>query len=87
MIVSTEIEFGVKYRDGVTGYEGTAEAVTEFHYGCLRIQLERADKDGKPETEWFDEQRLVKVDTNMRAGSHSGAGGPRDHEPQRSDHG
>lgn len=49
---------GKKFRDPITSFEGTAIARCEYLSGCFHLELERADKDGKPESYWFDEQRL-----------------------------
>ena len=72
-----EIELGKKYRDTITGYEGIAVARTEWLNGCIRWQLERADKDGVPETHAFDEQQLVSAQTGAPARATKKPGGPR----------
>jgi hypothetical protein len=53
---------GKMFRDPITGYEGTATQRVEYLSGCFHIALERGDKDGKPQTEYFDEQRLVALE-------------------------
>lgn len=65
------IVLGEQVTDSITGVTGTAVARYEFLYGCVRIAVERLDKDGKPEEIVFDEQRLT---TKPSATS----GGPRD---------
>ena len=85
------IVLGQKYRDSITGAEGTATSRTEFLYGCVRVCLERVDKDGKIQTEYFDEQRLLTIDTGASAGfkgapvaSPATSGGPGEAPPARS---
>lgn len=57
---------GAKYRDRITGYEGTAVARTEYLSKCVHVELERGlaepGKEGTPEGFWFDEERLERVD-------------------------
>lgn len=72
------VTLGEKYRDSITGFEGVAVARYTYLNGCVRIDLERADKDGKPESWIFDEQRLVAVTTGWRVRSTARVGGPRD---------
>lgn len=59
----TMIELGKKYRDTVTGFEGTCTATGQFLHGIDRAGLEAGlDKDGKPqELRWFDAPRLEAV--------------------------
>jgi hypothetical protein len=78
-----EIQLGQVYRDSITGFQGTATAVTIYLYGCRRVALERGDKDGKSETEYVDEQRLVHVESEMAVASPATAGGPHDAPPAR----
>lgn len=53
---------GKKFRDPITDYEGTAIARIEYLSGCFHLELQRAGKEGKPESEWFDEERVVPVE-------------------------
>ncbi len=60
------IEFGKKYRDTVTGFEGVATSKQTHQFGCPQVYLESAAmKDGKPVGCWFDEPRLVLVDDSQ----------------------
>ena len=63
-IINTEVAYGQKYKDKVSGFIGTAVAVTKWEHGCVRIGLQPAvDKDGKiDDPTWFDEKNLGKVD-------------------------
>lgn len=58
----TTCTLGQKYRDTITGYEGTATARTEYLGNSPSVRLERADETGKPEEEWFTESRLGEVE-------------------------
>ena len=59
----TMVKLGRKYRDTISGFEGTAVAITEWLYGCRRVGLAPHElKDGQLiENQWFDEQQLVEV--------------------------
>lgn len=52
------VELGKKYRDSLTGHEGTATSRTEYLHGCVRVCLESGGDSG-PAEHWFDEQRLT----------------------------
>lgn len=81
--IDTAIQLGEKYRDPVTGFEGTATGLHLYQYGCLRVSLEGQDKDGAPAEYAFDEQRLVEVRTDRQVQSSATAGGPRRTPPRR----
>ena len=66
------IKLGKNYRDELTGFEGRAVCRSEWENGCIRVTLERGDKDNKVEAEGFDEQRLVPPEKVKAT-----AGGPR----------
>lgn len=55
MIEKTRL--GERYRDGISGYEGTATARAEYLHGCPQVKLETVI-DGKPDHAWIDEPRL-----------------------------
>lgn len=55
MIEKTRL--GERYRDGISGYEGTATARMECLHGVAQVKLETG-VDGKPDHAWFDEARL-----------------------------
>lgn len=52
------VTLGKYVTDSVTGFKGVAVSRTTYLYGCIRVGVEAANKDGKPITEYFDEQRL-----------------------------
>ena len=64
----SDIVLGEKYRDEQTGYEGIANAIYFFQYGCERVTIESYDATTKNiRTETFDAPRLVHVATGKRA--------------------
>ena len=76
------VQLGEKYRDTLTGYEGTATSRSEYLYGCVRVCLEGPDKDGKPDEYYFDEQRLVAVSTDQPVTTTATTGGSRRPTPR-----
>ena len=79
-MITTDIQFGRRYRDTVTGWEGIATAYTKWMNGCVRWHLEALDKDGKPAEEWFDSQQIEEVVSAELSGGHEvrppATGGP-----------
>lgn len=69
-----EITLGKVYKDRITNWQGVAVARTAYLSGCIHVELERAGKDGKPESSWFDEYRVAPV---LRAKSFADSGPPR----------
>lgn len=58
----TVVELGDQVKDPVTGFKGTAVAITTWMFGCRRVtvQPKGLDKDGKLfETQSFDEPGLT----------------------------
>lgn len=55
-----EIQFGRKYHDVITGFEGIAIGFTEYLSGCTQVLLApQVVADGaKKESHWFDIQRI-----------------------------
>lgn len=76
-------QLGNKYRDTLTGFEGTATGRTEYLYGCVRVLLEGAGSDRKPEDFWFDEQRLIEVGAERPVETNATSGGPSPAPPSR----
>lgn len=64
----TDIILGDRYRDGQTGIEGTATAVSFYQFGCERVNLE-AVVAGKIEEYGFDAPRLTHINTEVKAES------------------
>lgn len=73
--MANEVTLGSKYRDFITEIEGAAVSRTTYLYGCVRVCLEWRNKDGKVENEFFDEQRLVDVETQTPIESDATTGG------------
>ena len=57
------IKLGDKYKDKITGYTGIATARVIFLTGCVRVELTstKLSKEGKPQSEYFDEMNLVTL--------------------------
>jgi predicted metalloendopeptidase len=54
------LPFGTKVKDQYNGRIGIVTAVCEYATGCLQYGVEsKADKQGKVETWWIDEDRLA----------------------------
>jgi hypothetical protein len=61
----SDTRLGERYRDPLTGLEGTATAVTFYLHACERITLEWV-KDGEIKYESFDAPRLELVSTGEK---------------------
>ena len=60
----SDVKLGERYRDTVSGFEGTATAVYFFLHGCERVQLENWQAQaGELRELSFDAPRLVHVET------------------------
>ncbi len=57
------ITLGNTYTDNLTGFTGVATGHAEYLTGCAQtlLQPRGADPTKRPESEWFDDQRLVPV--------------------------
>ena len=66
--VKPDIEkwFGKKCRDKVTGLEGICIACTTTLFSADQYALERLNKKGRPEHEWFDEGRLEIIGDGVK---------------------
>ena len=73
---SEPVTLGKKYRDTISGFEGTATARTEYLYGCVRVILEAEGTKQDDREQFFDEQRLVALD-GRKPKPTATAGGPR----------
>lgn len=76
-----DVVLGRKYRDTVSGWEGTATARYQYMNGCIRIEIAGADKDGKPESFVFDVQQIEELDAPKIAVAPAATGGPRSNRP------
>lgn len=61
-----KIDLGVQAEDNITGFKGAVTGRVEYVTGCLQYCLTpRVDDEGKRrDSEWFDENRLLKPDPN-----------------------
>jgi hypothetical protein len=73
------IEFGVKYRDPASGFEGEVQSMYFYRHGCLRVELRGSNRTtGEPASFVFDAPDLVKVETNVPVPAGRRTGGPHD---------
>lgn len=80
--MAKKIKLGEKYRDTVSGFEGTAVSRSEFLNGCVRYGLLGLSKDGgEPPELVFDEQQLEEVKTGRKPAATASTGGPRHRTP------
>lgn len=63
MIRQSTIELGAKYKDVVSGFEGTAVNTTLFLFACERVYLSQGypGKDGKEIGHVFDAAQLIRT--------------------------
>lgn len=84
------IQLGQKARDVISNFEGVVTGVAEYLTGCRQLLLSRGDDTGRPQGEWFDEDRLDLVDdarVELPGGTSRPAvatGGPQHTPPRRS---
>ncbi len=72
-------ELGKKYTDYMTGISGYATIRAVHLNGCVRLCLERLNKDKTEMVEiWIDEQRLVDTVTEEAVDSDAKVGGGSD---------
>lgn len=65
---------GLTYRDIITGFEGVCIAHVEYITGCNQTLLQPVgEKSKKPDSEWFDDQRLEVVEIITRKVLDNGA--------------
>lgn len=78
-------EFGVEYRDTVSGFVGTCVAIYRYINGCVHVGLEGKwvpDKDKTP-FQSFDEARLVRTSDDAPVAVTTDTGGPAPADPAR----
>lgn len=73
----TDVTLGDRYRDPLTGIEGTATSVTFWLHGCERVALEFSH-EGQIKSEAFDAPRLVHAETGEQPKT-TRTGGPGGH--------
>lgn len=77
-----DIRLGDRVRDTISGWEGIATARYDYINGCVRWQVDGADKDGKPDGFVFDYQSLEIVEEAVKPSAPlARTGGPRDNRP------
>ena len=73
------IEFGKKYRDPASGYEGEVSGIFFYKHGCTRVCLRGVNKTtGEPADYIFDAPELVSVETDIPVPPSKKTGGPHD---------
>ena len=77
---ASDIVLGKRYRESITGIEGTATSVYFYLNGCERVCLEFINKDGDLKELVFDAPRLVSLETGEAARTPR-TGGPHDSTP------
>lgn len=77
--VELPVELGKKYRDNVSGWEGTATACYLYMNGCIRVELAAKDDKGAPQSYVFDQEQVAEVEApKVEKKAPSPTGGPRD---------
>lgn len=76
------IEFGEKYRDPASGFEGVVVALYFFEHGCMRVNLRgHNESTGGALEQAFDAPELVRVVDEKPVPAGSRTGGPHDLSP------
>jgi hypothetical protein len=78
------IELGDEVKDRVTGFKGIATGRAVFLYGCTRISVTPKVKNGKAESEWFDEAGIERIGPGVNKPRRRPPGGPQHVMPIRS---
>jgi len=72
------IEFGERYRDGASKFEGVVVAFYFYEHGCLRVNLRGRDfSTGGALEQSFDAPELVRVTDDVPVPKGTTKGGPR----------
>ena len=68
--METNIQFGKKYKDIITGYEGIATGWVEYLSGCNQVLLAAPVKEEGAliNPEWFDIQRIQDIESGEAIG-------------------
>ncbi len=75
---------GKKYRDVVTGFEGTCTGVVDYLTGCKQLLLVSQAEGGKSgEANWYDIDRCEEMDTAPVVLPRRTANGPDREAPKR----
>ena len=86
MTKAPTIEFGRKYRDRITGFQRTCTGKASYISGCDQVLLAApVDEKGAyrdtsprrwPPAHWFDDERLIDVESEQAVERTSRRGGP-----------
>lgn len=84
MKIESRVALGQRVKDQVTGFQGIAECITIWRFGCLRIGIrpEKLDEKGMPfEVVFFDEPQVEVIEPKgVGFGVKAPRGGPRKDE-------
>lgn len=73
------IEFGKKYRDPSSGFEGDVQTFMFYKHGCMRVFLRGTNKTtGEPAEFAFDAPELIEIETEKPVPKSRRTGGPHD---------
>jgi hypothetical protein len=78
----SDIKLGERYRDRITGLEGTADSVHFYRNACERARLVHLH-DGEIKEAYFDAPDLIHVDSGAQASSPRTGGPARSMPPRR----
>ena len=81
MATAIEAQLGQRYRDTISGLEGTAVASTLYLHGCERVSIE-AMVEGEPREYAFDIPRLKLLPERTLASVTERVGGTRPTVPR-----
>jgi hypothetical protein len=72
------IEFGKEYRDRISGFVGVCTGKSSFISGCDQVLLvPKIGEDGSyKDGHWFDDERLISVESERPVQRTSRRGGP-----------
>lgn len=73
-----DIEFEKEYEDRITGFKGFCVGISRFVSGCDQVLIvPRVKESGEYQSgQWFDDDRLVSVETGEHVERTSAKGGP-----------
>ena len=62
--IETDVDYGIEYKDSVTGLVGKVTGILQHQFGCVRVCLQpKAKEDGTvPDGQWIDEMSLEAVE-------------------------
>lgn len=85
--MNKEIEFGVKAKDKISGFQGIVIGKAQYLTGCDQVCLKPSvDKEGKmQDAHWFDEGAIEEVSEALKPKDVQSKrpGGPRNDQPKK----